>query len=1047
MRLTPRVLLGASAATLALGNVGRIPGGVFGGRNAPIALNDLLLVPLWLFLLVFVVRGQRRWVLDSTAMWSMGFIVAAGFSSMLAIPRYGMGVSDALGMVAFLVRWVLYFGWFPLMVALVDARDVPGVWRRFDVAILCMAAFGLIQTAFLPGFAQMIHTGGTGMPTWDPQGRRLVSTLLDPNFAGIVIVIGLLMRLARVAEGIQDRAWPLAVLAVAVLLTVSRSSLLALAAGLAVIVAARGISMRLVRLFLVGALCGVPFITFFLAFASGFNKLRVDASALQRLIPWIRALELMRDYPALGVGFNAIAWAQRERGWHSIGGADVSLDGGLLFVGAMTGLVGLLLYSAILASVLRRARTLWNDAFVAPEQRAFATGTAAVTLSVVVHSFFVNSLLLPFVMQLLWVLWGGVSVLQRSSRRAVAMRRAVAVPAAIIAAVALSSCSPCSGLAECRTDPRVDLTGTIVAARTGLAVPGVQVTATLAQGVTATSLTDRDGRWRIVIDNPPRDLAGASIRVVAPGGTGYTVHDVAIAARTRAGDAQDVGRWMSHATARFQATLVFRGKPLPSATVTFTPNMGVSARDIGGPGTSNGAGIFSLEIEGGDLGSLIGTLNVTQPDVRSSSIRGFAIPLDYMYRLPQSKGTVTVGGQVAYGVLSRFRGTDQALPGIPVEFQRTGGIPTYSQVARTVTGDNGFFVIEFEPLVQDIEPINGRYVVGDLVFRMPGQSETRYRNVQLPVYDSTSLRLLGLFRYGESFNWAVELYDRGMLTQAAGVDVEFRQTGGVVISPSSLKGKTGADGRFQLRAAVSDTGVVRGDYIVTLPGQAPRVVRSLQLHTNNDDVLHFAGTVAIGERWAWALELWRHDILAPAPNVNVEFRQTAGPAITPATISTRTDASGRVELRAAVRDTGTVHGDLIVSPVGEAVRTIRNIQLRTFAGDELRFAGIYGFGAALRYVGEVLLPDGTPVVGATVEWTQTSGISATPASLRSSTDASGRFPLTLIPSQDGVAVGSIRITPRAPWIAGSVFRFADLALQTFEDGNLHLAVTYRIPPP
>lgn len=32
---------------------------------------------------------------------------------------------------------------------------------------------------------------------------------------------------------------------------------------------------------------------------------------------------------------------------------------------------------------------------------------------VVVHSFFANSLLLPFVMQVLWVLWGSVVVVGR----------------------------------------------------------------------------------------------------------------------------------------------------------------------------------------------------------------------------------------------------------------------------------------------------------------------------------------------------------------------------------------------------------------------------------------------------------------------------------------------------------------------------------------------------------------------------------------------------------------------------------------------------------
>lgn len=1047
MRLTPRVLLAASAVTLALGNVGRIPGAVLGGRSAPIVLNDLLLVPLWLFLIAFVLKGQRRWVLDSTAAWSLLFMLVAAISSLLAIPRYGLGVGATFGMLAFLIRWLLYFGWFPLVVALLDEQAVRDVWRRYDTAILALAAFGIFQSAFLPGFAQMIHTGGEGIPTWDPQGRRLVSTMLDPNFAGIVIIVALLMRLARVAEGMRDRMAPIALLSVAVLLTVSRSALLALAAGLFVIVAARGLSMRLVRLFLVGTICSLPFITIFLAFASGFNKLRVDASALQRLIPWIRALELMSDYPLLGVGFNAINWAQKERGWHVIGGADVSLDGGLLFVGAMTGIVGLLLYGAILGSVVRRARAIWRDQNAEPANRAFATGTAAVTVAVVVHSFFVNSLLLPYVMQLLWILWGGVTVMRRASLNANTMRRAFVLPALAITALSVSACSPCSGVSECSTAPRFDVTGTIVRALDGKGVANVLLTATLPNGSTASATTDGEGRWRITIRDVPQDLKNTTIRVVNPGSPGYTVRDVAFTTRTTTGDAQDVGRWMSVATARYEAALLYQGIPLSDATVKFVPAAGVNAHDIAGDGLSNGAGIFALEVEGGELGTVSGTLLIKHPYVRSSTLSGFLLPLGYVYELPRSQGTITVGGMVSYGVLSTFRGTDERLAGTPVEFQRTGGVRTRDDIARAITSNDGFFVIDLATFEQDIDPLVGKDVIGDLVFRMPGQSETRYRDIHLPVYDSTSLRLLGLFAYGERWNWTVELFNRGSLTLAPNVDVEFRQTGGVPLTPSVIKGKTGSDGRFEIRGAVRDTGIVSGDYIVTLPGREPRTVGNLKLRTNNDDNLHFAGQVSVGERWAWSVELWRHSNLAPAPNVDVEFRQTAGLAITPTSIHARTDASGRFELRSPVNDTGTVQGDIIVSPVGEAQRIIHNVKLRTFESDDIRFAGVYGFGAALRYVGEVLLADGTPVVGATVDWTQTSGISATPATLRVTTDANGRFPLTLIPSQDGVAVGTIRVTPPAPWAAGTVFSFTNLALPTFETGDLRLAVTYRIPPP
>ena len=165
-------------------------------KSRSIALNDLLRSALDDCCLR--TRGSDG-VLDPPPMVP-AFIAVAGISALLAIPRYSLGAGAAFGVIAFLIRWVLYFGWFPLVVACLDDDDVLVTWRRFDIAILVIAAFGIFQFAFLPGFAQMIHTGGEGAPEWDIQGRRVVSTFLDPNFAGLFCVSRYHAK-ARVAEG------------------------------------------------------------------------------------------------------------------------------------------------------------------------------------------------------------------------------------------------------------------------------------------------------------------------------------------------------------------------------------------------------------------------------------------------------------------------------------------------------------------------------------------------------------------------------------------------------------------------------------------------------------------------------------------------------------------------------------------------------------------------------------------------------------------------------------------------------------------------------
>lgn len=1030
MRVGPRALVAAGAMTLALGNLGRIPGGIVGGRSAPVVLIDLLLLPLWITLLVVVGRRLRAWPLDGITRWILAFICVAALSLAQATSLWNLGVGDVLGSAAFLVRWVLYAGWFWLVTVCLTPDEARVGVRQFEWAIYGIAAFGIVQSVALPGFAQLVGSGGADK-MWDEQGRRLVSTLLDPNFAGILIVMALLLRLAREREGRGGHRAVLPLLAVALLLTLSRSSLLALAAGVVVLLWTRGIDRRLAGLFLAGSVLLLPFITLLLRFAEGFNKLGLDASAAQRIVPWSRALIMLRDHPWLGVGFNAVQQAQRAYGWQPIGGADVSLDGGLLFVAAMTGGVGLLLYVGLLASAMGACRTVQKES-TDGGARALASGTAAATVAVVVHSLFTNSLLLPFVMQVLWLLWGCVVVVGRPIRLPAL---AVVAPVALLL---LTACEPCSGVAACRTAPTMALSGQIVDGTTGKPVRGVVIAA-----LSARAESDGEGLWEL---SGPLDskVTTADVTVQAPGKGAYTIRALPVRALTVRGDVQTMGRWTSVPYARFMATLIRHGELLVGASVSFSPTGGVPVLDVAGSGVTNDAGIFGLELAGtGALGAVTGTLTVTPPGVgRVSRLTGFPVQLDYHYDIPRSVATVEVGPLRTYGGEVIFRGTGEKVPGARIEFTRTGGVAITPAIVQSQADGRGFFTLPLDASVDGT-------VIGDVrVSSADGTKASTYRAVRFATYDSLYLRSSGLWAFGERWAWAVELWRNGILMPAPDVSVEFRRTGGIAITPALIGGRTGSDGRFELKAQVTDTGMVIGDLTVFPATGPPQVIPNLSFRTFEGDELRFGGVYGFGSklRWAWAVELWTHDRLVPAPDVGVEFRRTGGVAITPDRIGGRTDRDGRFELKAMVTDTGDVIGELAVFPAVGPTRIIPNLRLHTFEGDDLRFGGVYGFGPALRYVGEVLREDGTPVQGAQVTWTQVSGIPASPSTLTTPTDVSGQFPLTLIPSMDGEVVGTVRVVPPAPWAAGTAFIFT-LRLNSFETGDLRLAVTYRIPPP
>jgi hypothetical protein len=635
MRLSARGVAALGAIGLALGNVGRIPALALGGRNSPLVFADAVVVLVWILLFVAIGSGRARIIVDDVMAAAFAFVSAAAVSTLFAFSRYNLGIVEGAGVVAFLVRWFAYFGWYPFIAWCLTPDESRDAWRFIERALLAFAVFGIFQSAFLPGFAQMVHDGGGDLPTWDIQGRRLVSSILDPNFAGILVVIALVFRLSRVAEGVRESALAMTTLAASVLLTVSRSSILALAVALVVIAGVRGLRLRLFRVLVVGAVLVLPFISLLLSFAASFNKLGYDASAAQRLVPWIRAGRLLIEHPWFGVGFNAIKQAQESHGWRAVGGADVSLDGGLLFVAAMTGVIGLWLYVRMLVRVARGARSVWRDGAVHQIDRAHATATVAATAAVVVHSFFVNSLLLPFVMQILWVMWARLAHV-RATRRA---RIGLAV---LIPAVVLAGCDPCAGV-SCSTSPHVTLTGTLVNPITGAGAPGVNVALRVTDGggysAEASTRSDATGVWQATVDLQTSGNANAVV-VVGTDSSSYTV-TVPVKTSTKRGDAIALGHWTGVPYIQQLLSVLVSSQPLVDAVVHFDQTSGPRVFYELNDSRTNAAGIFELRFTAQSLGAVVGVLTITHPSLPSPIVlSNLAIGLDYHFNIAVPTGTI-----------------------------------------------------------------------------------------------------------------------------------------------------------------------------------------------------------------------------------------------------------------------------------------------------------------------------------------------------------------------------------------------------------------------
>src|ERR1043166_4609931 len=187
----PGAILQWSLVVLALANLGRIPLLSMGQRDAAIVLNDVFVGSLCV--IGFVVGLQRRsLVVDTTAAFALLFAGVGLFSAVAAVPRFGITPHDLFISLLYLARWLAYFAIYLYVINNVRADDVKPVWRTLTTVMVMFAAFGVFQSLFLPGFAQMVYRD-SGAYDWDAQGHRLVSTVLDPNLAASMIMLVLLI--------------------------------------------------------------------------------------------------------------------------------------------------------------------------------------------------------------------------------------------------------------------------------------------------------------------------------------------------------------------------------------------------------------------------------------------------------------------------------------------------------------------------------------------------------------------------------------------------------------------------------------------------------------------------------------------------------------------------------------------------------------------------------------------------------------------------------------------------------------------------------------
>lgn len=381
--------------TLPLGQFGRIPL-LAGLPDVNIYLNDILLPTLIILWLIYKLGVQKSLKLPPLWGWLAAF---AGIAAISLLNGFRW-VSPQQWVVGgfYLVRWLEYafLYWVAYdLIKMGEIREKKVIGVLIGV-IGVFAVVGLLQFIFFPDFSKYVQHG------WDPHYYRVLSTFFDPNFAGIFLVMGFLLITAVVLgdKGKQLFYWLVGLLSlVAILLTFSRSTYLALATGVFIIGFLR--SRKLLVIFLILGVLSILFIPRVRTRVQGI--LQPDVTAQLRIEDWLKTAEIVQDNWLLGVGFNTFRYAQERYGYFrdkrgvplSSGHAGAGADSSFLFLWATTGIFGLLGYLGMLGN-------FWFKAY--RRKSVVALALIAIIPAWVVHGQFVNSLFYPWVMEFVWIL-------------------------------------------------------------------------------------------------------------------------------------------------------------------------------------------------------------------------------------------------------------------------------------------------------------------------------------------------------------------------------------------------------------------------------------------------------------------------------------------------------------------------------------------------------------------------------------------------------------------------------------------------------------------
>ena len=320
----------------------------------------------------------------------------------LAVNSFTQPFNAFLEGLAYCIRFFLYSGLYFVVSGERRIRWEIFLYRTGVVFTL----LGIIQYVLYPNLRNLSYLG------WDPHYYRLFSTFLDPNFAGLFIVVTFFLGL-HIYRIVKKKYWIIfsqLLLIIALILTLSRSSWLAFLVPFVWLIWKK----RLWKFFI-----GIGIFIICLFFLPlpyrQITPIFRQETALARANNWIYSIELVKQKPIFGYGFNLLRSIQEPVTSQPVDSqlshASAGLDNSFLFVLVTTGIIGGTAWIYLLVSMGKMGIYLMRS-----KKNTMLGETYILTISAIcIHSLFVNSLFYPWIMIWMWILAGVVEGKRKDS--------------------------------------------------------------------------------------------------------------------------------------------------------------------------------------------------------------------------------------------------------------------------------------------------------------------------------------------------------------------------------------------------------------------------------------------------------------------------------------------------------------------------------------------------------------------------------------------------------------------------------------------------------